>query len=103
MQIFINNDHVLEVLGVTNAVTGILVSDATVRVDNITNSAGTPLTGENWPLAVPAVAGSPGDYRVILSRDIAFIDKQVFFAKVSVDITDAYAEWTLPLQVRKRS
>lgn len=77
-------DHVLELTGLTNGVTGELISDADVTV-TVVNAQGNVLPGETWPLTVAPVEGEPGTYRATLSADLPVSSRQCLDAIVVAD------------------
>ncbi|MEZ0155274.1 MAG: hypothetical protein AB9Q22_10295 [Candidatus Reddybacter sp.] len=62
------NDQCITLTGLTDKTDGSFVNDATATVT--LQKYGVDVTGETWPLAMPYVAASNGDYRAIIQSDI---------------------------------
>lgn len=78
-------DHILQVLGVKNKKTGDALNGAAVRVTLYETDGTTVLTGETWPLTVPYVAASEGNYEVTLTEQLNTENKDGGLAKITID------------------
>ena len=81
---FIDNDNVLRVTGMRNAITGTYLNSRTVTV-TLTDSSGTEVTGQSWPLTLTYVPDSDGEYRATLPYDIGVTGGQTYTARVVGD------------------
>lgn len=99
------NDNLIELTGLTNGVTGAIISNATVGV-TLTKSDGAPVAGDDgleWPVAM-AATGTPGSYRAILEDGLVLTAGEVLIADVDVDAGgDLKAHWTLDVRVQDRN
>jgi hypothetical protein len=78
------NDNVLEILGLRNEITDAYINDATVTV-TLTETDGTEIVGQSWPLSLPYVAGSNGNYRVTLKDTLTLTDIDEVIATIDAD------------------
>lgn len=86
MTVFVANTNVLELKGLTSLLTGVLPS-AAVQV-TIRDAAGVVQVGAGWPafpLTMPAVGGSPGDYRVSFDDAVPWLRGRTYRATITVD------------------
>lgn len=83
--VYHENDNILEVANVKNAVTGAYINNANVQVTVYQTDGTTELTGVTWPLTVIYVSGSNGTYRITLpdTMDTAGLTGGV--AKIIID------------------
>jgi hypothetical protein len=63
MDLYLDNSNVIELRSLTNSVTGVVDTGATVTV-TIKDAAGTNVTGQTWPAAMSHA--SAGTYRATL-------------------------------------
>lgn len=110
--IFRGNDNVIEFDAAIQAdgvdgllrdqITGALIAAATVEV-TLTDTAGTDIGGETWPLSMPAVGGEPGNYRATLSDALVLVAEQEVVGVLTADNgPGARAEWNLRVAVNDR-
>jgi hypothetical protein len=96
-------DHVLEVSGLSNGLTGALIANATVTV-TLVDATGEGVEGVTWPLSVPAVTGVAGTYRVVLPAAMQVSPRSQLEARI---IADAGAglrrSWFVPLRVERQA
>ena len=76
------NDNLVELDGLTNEATGAYINDATVTV-TLTDTAGTQIAGETWPLTMGYVSGSNGKYRATLEDTLTVTLGQMLVATVN--------------------
>lgn len=99
--IYENNDHVVEVSGLKNALTGEYITAATVQMSVYKNGV-LENTG-TWPLSMSYVADSKGIYRGVLRASLNLVDKDI--AKVVVTAVEPgslQAEYSVEYKVAKR-
>ncbi len=100
--LFYLNDMLIELVGLQNAADDSYINDATVVI-TLVDSEGTEVSGEVWPLSMPYVAASDGDYRATLADTIGVTLGQQYVAKVSADAgVGLQGHWELPLTVEVR-
>jgi hypothetical protein len=76
------NDHVLELRGLKNEVTGAPLTSATVSV-TLVDSTGAQVTGDTWPKTMSHVAG--GTYRCTLVYGLALVLDGRYTAQITAD------------------
>lgn len=76
------NDQCITLSGLKDKITDAFVNDATVEVT--VSKGGANVSGETWPLSMPYVAASDGDYRAVLKStlDIAVGDTVIIDVSV---------------------
>lgn len=77
------NDQCITLEGLTDKTDGSFVNDATATVTLKKN--GVDVSGESWPLAMPYLAASNGDYRAIIQSTVDISDGEK--VEVIVDVT----------------
>lgn len=82
--IFIQNDNILELQGLKNAVTDADMDSATVTVTVTNKSTGAEVAGETWPLTMTAI-GSGGVYRATLIDILSLVDRMDYIATIEAD------------------
>lgn len=102
MPVFVANTNMLELIGLRSEVEEEYINDAAVSV-TIKTKAGVEVSGAAWPLSMPYVAASNGDYRVVLSEDIAFEHKADYIAYIDADAgVGRVGHWELAFEARTR-
>jgi hypothetical protein len=81
---FVANTAVLDVIGLRAELQGEFINSASVTV-TIKDSIGIALAGQTWPLAMPYVTGSDGNYRAYLSSALPFISRQNYTAFIDAN------------------
>lgn len=100
--IFVGNDNFLEVSALKNSATDEFINDATVTV-TLTDSAGSQVAGETWPLAVSYINASDGVYRATLRDTLTLTAGQLYRATVTADAgAGLLATWIRPLRALNR-
>lgn len=79
--IYIGNTNVIELRALTNSVTNVVDTGATVAV-TLLDASGTEVAGETWP--VSASHSSGGNYQATLSAGIAITNLNRYTAKIAV-------------------
>ena len=100
--IFINNDSLIELIGLKNSLTDSYVNDATVTV-TLYDSTGAEVSGISWPLTMAYVTASNGDYRGTLDKAVVLITGALYKAVITAldGINDG--EWVLYLRAQERA
>ncbi len=76
------SDNLIEILGAKNAATGAFINNATVDV-TLVDKNGANVTGQVWPMNIPYVSGSNGDYRATLASTLTVIKGGEYTARVN--------------------
>lgn len=85
MTVFVANTNVLELLGLTDAVTNAAINDAIVSVIVCDNNGARIGGGDApWPLALAYVAGSAGNYRGTLDATLRLLADTDHVAMITV-------------------
>jgi hypothetical protein len=92
---FVANTNNLELNGLRNAATGAFVNDATVTV-TIKDRAGATVAGVSWPLSMPYVTTSSGNYRAAVSHTLALVAGQWYTAEISATGGGLVGFWVKP-------
>lgn len=101
--IYVDNDSVLEVAGLTNDQTGAAINNATVTVQLRTTS-GANVDGETWPKAMDYIDGSNGLYRVTLPYTLELAAGGRYVAHVVADAgAGLHAAWSIDCIARDRN
>ena len=79
--LFLANDNILKLKGLTDNETGAFVNDATVEV-TLTDSAGVNVTGDTWPLAMGYIAASDGEYSAIMVNGLDLNAGEIYFGDI---------------------
>ena len=80
MKLYIDNSNVIELRALTNSVTGVVDTGATVTV-TILDASGAEVAGQVWPAAMSHDSG--GTYRATLESDLVFVNAGRYVAKVN--------------------
>lgn len=97
---FIDNNNVIELQSLTNSVTGVADTAATVTM-TLTDRAGTPVSGQSWPSTLSHVAD--GLYRLTLEDDIAIVDRGSYIANIdAVGSGSEVGHWEIPVRAATR-
>lgn len=106
MTVFVANTNLLTLSGLKSQVEGTFVNDATVEV-TITDLAGNVMTGTGWPtfpLSMPYVATSDGDYRAVLADTIPFTAGKPYLAKIDANAgVNRIGQWKFQFTPETRS
>jgi len=95
MSAFVANTNVLELLGLKNEVDGSYINDANVTA-TVKDADGNNVSGTSWPLTMPYVASSNGNYRAFLAASLPLVAKQKYTAVIEVNGgTDAVGHFEL--------
>lgn len=100
---FVANSNVLELTGLTSEITDAAINDAAVAV-TVKTKAGVAVSGVTWPLTLDYVAASSGDYRAILSEDLALADRGDYVAHIDADAgAGRVGHWEFPFKGKTRT
>ena len=106
-EIFVGNDNVIEVFGLSyqDQAGDTVYLDGTDSVQvTLLDQQGGDVAGQVWPLAISYVAGSNGDFRQSLLKEIQLQPSQYYTARVEVDGGPGIrGEWVLKLKGVERS
>lgn len=100
--IYINNDSLIELIGLKDTVLDTFINDATV-VATIYDDTGTVVTGISWPLTIPYVTSSNGEYRAVLDKAIVLTKGNLYTLVITAVKDPLDGEWTTYLRARKRT
>lgn len=70
LNIAIKSDNYIELSGLVNALAPTVLISTAVVVVTLLDRSGVAISGQAWPLPMPAVGGSPGTYRGQLSKTL---------------------------------
>lgn len=82
---YIDNDNLIELTGLRDAVNSLYLSGATVQLTMVDAATDVEIGGQTWPAAMSYVNGSDGDYRLTLEYDLDVSEGQTLLAKVIAD------------------
>jgi hypothetical protein len=100
-ELSISTDHVVELSGLANGITGVAISDATVGV-TVLNEAGSAVTGATWPVTLAPVVGTAGKYRGGIPDDLSLTVGQYIQVKVTANAgAGLFRTWYRSLRVVK--
>ncbi len=100
--VYIANDNLLVVDQLKNALSGTYINNATVTC-TIVDSAGSPVAGQTWPLAVVYQAGSNGQYVGVIEDTLTLSETTSYIAKVDADGGSGLkGHWEIPLKAKVR-
>lgn len=101
MLIYLDNNNVIELQTLTNGITGVADTGATVTV-TINDSTGTAVTGDTWPKAMSHNTG--GTYQATLSANLVLTNNRKYTAVVdAVGSGGEVGHWELCLTARVRT
>lgn len=84
LTLYVGNDMILEVEGLTDEATGDVVNSADVTATLYT-LAGSEVAGQVWPVALPYVADTNGIYRATMADSLSLTPNQRYRARVVAD------------------
>lgn len=103
--LLVQNDQIIELVGVTNEQTGAFITTATVTCTIRNKSDNSVVPGQTFPLIMPYIGpGSPTlasevVYQAILEDDLALVDKKKYIVEIHCDAgADNIAHWHYILQ-----
>lgn len=97
--IYLANDHVIELQGLTNGLDGSTVESATVTC-TLTDDAGQPIAGQAWPLALTHTG--QGTYQATLDAALQLTNRQTVVAVITATAGSLDAEWRMRLKAIPR-
>jgi len=93
--IFIDNDNLIELIGLKDIALDAFVNDATVQI-TLTDTAGDEVAGQSWPVTLNYVAASDGNYRATLEDGLVLTPGRKYTAVVTADAgSDLLGKWTV--------
>lgn len=84
MNLYAGSDNLIEVIGLRNVATDAFINTATASV-RVLDSAGVEVAGETWPVSMPYVTGSSGDYRGTIADTVTLVVGATVQVEVTVD------------------
>lgn len=100
--LYIANDHVLKLLGLTDGKTGLPINNATVEA-TIVNHDNQPVAGITWPVELDYVVDSDGDYEGELDEEFQVSVTGIYYLRVEAETPpDIKGRWRVPLTVKER-
>ncbi len=99
---FVKNTNLLEVIGLKDAVAGTFINDAAVTA-TIKDKAGVVVSGQSFPVTLVYVAGSNGDYRATLTKDLLLLDDIEYIAEITATATAGDGFWKFPFVAECRT
>ena len=99
--IYLNNDSLIELVGLKDTVLNTFINDATVTA-TIYDDTGTEVTGISWPLTVPYVTSSNGEYRAVLDKAIELIKGNLYTLIQTAVSGSLDGEWITYLRAQER-
>lgn len=101
--LYVSNDHVLEVSGLKNELTGAALNGATVTA-TLVDDTGADVGGDDWPKTMNYVASSAGVYRCSLSYAMTLTAGSRYEARITADAGNGLrAYWTMECVARDRA
>ena len=93
--IYVGNNNLLTLSGVTNCATGVIDTSAAVTV-TLKDKAGANVTGQTWPATMAHTTG--GTYRATLDADLALTANREYTAFIEATGSNgAVGHWELAL------
>ena len=100
--IYIENDNLIALQGLQKAQDQSYLNAATVEL-TVEDDAGSPVSGQTWPVAMGYVAGSNGDYEAVLDAGAGLEKNKRYFAVITADGGPGLqAKWRSPLRAKVR-
>ena len=102
LTLYVGNDMILEVEGLTDEASGEVVNDAGVNATLYT-LAGAEVAGQVWPIAMPYVAETSGIYRATLADTLALVPNQRYRARIVADAGPGQrGQWDIDVLAKSR-
>jgi len=96
-ELFVNNDNLVSLLGLTDVQTGMVVNTATVQV-TLRDTLNRVITG---PITMPHVPTSSGNYQAVIPATTGIVAGQSYRATITATGTGT-AEWDIPVTAQWR-
>ena len=81
--VYVDNDNLFTLPGVTNNVTGAVLTTGTVTM-RIVDSASSEVAGISWPVTMPNI-NSAGDYQVTIDKALAIVAERRYRVQMTLD------------------
>lgn len=101
LTLYVGNSTVLELVDLTEAITGEVQTAATVTV-TLKDAAGAAVTGASWPVTLAHVVASPGTYRVLLDAAVEATAGERYVAEIHAEAGGVVAHWEAPVVAKMR-
>ena len=93
MTVFVGNSNLLELIGLKDVTDDSYINDAAIAA-TVKDEAGVEVAGQTWPVTMAFVAASNGNYRGVLSEDVAFVAKTNYIAHIEANAgTNRIGHW----------
>lgn len=104
LAIYVDNDNVLQLDALTDAVTGSYINDATVTVTVRVgeSSTDTAVSGITWPVTLAYVAASNGKYQAVIDKAIVIVEPTKYYAHITATSGTTDGKWVIQLLARLR-
>jgi hypothetical protein len=99
--LLIDNDNVLEVNGLRNAVTDAFINNATISA-TLKDIAGVAIAGQTWPLTLPYVTDSEGCYRALLANTLAVSNGKPYTLQITAAGSGLKASYSVIITAQTR-
>ena len=97
-----SNDHVLELRGLKNELTGAALNSATVTV-TLVDATGAQVSGDTWPKTMSYVTSSSGNYRCTLGYALSLTEDARYTAQITANAGSGLrAYWEMECVARNR-
>lgn len=105
--VYDNNDNVVTLSALTNGLTDVLISGATVEVtlQTATGASVSGLaTGVTWPLTMAEATGMTATYRATLPYTLSLTAGTTYYAAITASGgADLHGAWTVPVRAVTRT
>lgn len=102
LSLYVGNDMMIEVEGLTNEATGQIVNDAAVAV-TLLDTQGNQVGGQVWPLTMGYVAETDGIYRATLADTLGVVVNTRYLARITADAgSGRRSEWDIDVLASRR-
>jgi len=90
--LYLNNSHVLQLLGLKNGLDNAFSSSAVVTA-TLKDSKGNNVPGQTWPLTLNYVADSDGSYNAVLNAGLGLVKNKQYHLKITAVDNGLTATW----------
>lgn len=98
MTVFVANTNVLDLVGLHSEVDAAFINNASVTV-TVKDSDDVEVAGVTWPLIMAYISASNGNYRGILSNELALVAKETYYAHITADAgVDRVGYWKFKMK-----
>jgi len=101
LTLYKGSDMLLDLEGLTDEATGVILNAATVTV-TLKDSSGVAVVGETWPKAMAYVTSTHGVYRAVLSNTLVVTAGARYTAEITAIYNGQRAFWTVDVLCKTR-